>query len=56
LNRNKAHAIYEKAMKALKNDIEQLQKVMKKMKCVELYYFKPRVADPGFLQSGYLRF
>ncbi len=54
LNRNKAHAIYEKAMKALKNDIEQLQKVTKKMKCVELYYFKHQLYDYDELKIQYM--
>jgi hypothetical protein len=54
LNRDKAHAIYEKAMKALKIDIEQLQKAMEKMKCVELYYFKHQLYEYDELKMQYM--
>ncbi len=41
-------------MKALKIDIEQLQKAMEKMKCVELYYFKHQLYEYDELKMQYM--
>jgi hypothetical protein len=54
LNKDKAHAIYENAMKALNNDIEQLQKAMEKMKCVKPYYFKHQPYEYDELKMQYM--
>jgi len=54
LNKDKARAIYENAMKALNNDIEQLQKAMENMKCVKPYYFKHQLYEYDELKMQYM--